>query len=422
MSVLNKKVVKYVFLCLLFLLCNTAYSASIDEIKQKIEATAQNKALLEKEIEQYQKLLKEIGGEVDTLSKAIKTIEATEKKTLLDIKLTENNINQAELEIDRLAYDIGGKEKDIQADSKIVYETLNEINQIDSSSIIIQLLSQDNLSSFWSDMENFYIIQNKIRDKLSELKDTKKALEINKKETEDKKRELTSLKSDLLDKKAILEISKKEKNKLLANTKNKESNYKTELDKKTALKNAFDKELAQFESELKFAIDPNSIPSAGKGILSWPLDNVYITQKFGVTSDSGRLYTTGSHNGVDFRASVGTKVKATLSGIVEGVGDTDLVCSGASYGKWILITHNNGLSTLYGHLSLIKVKAGDKVFTGDTIGYSGSTGYSTGPHLHLGLFASQGVKIMSKKSAVCKGTYTLPMADMRAYLDPLSYL
>jgi murein DD-endopeptidase MepM/ murein hydrolase activator NlpD len=418
-----KKTALYSLIFLLsLLLSNICYSSSIDEIKQKIEQTSKNREQLQKEIDQYQNQLKDIGTQADTLSKAIKTLEATEKKTSLDIKLTENNINSANLEIERLGIEIRKKETEIDKNSVVIEVLINEVNESDNSSIIETLLKYKDLSEFWNEMEGIYKLQNQLKNKLIETKKVRDDLGIDKKDNESKKKELLSLKSELEDKKAILEINKKEKNKVLTETKNKESNYKRLLSEKQALADAFDKELAQFESELKFAIDPNSIPAAGKGILSWPLDNIYITQRFGVTSDSGRLYTTGSHNGVDFRASVGTRVKATLSGTVEGTGDTDLVCSGASYGKWVLIKHNNGLTTLYGHLSLIKVKAGDQIFTGDIIGYSGNTGYSTGPHLHFGLFASQGVKIMSKKSAVCKGTYILPMADIRAYLDPLAYL
>ena len=424
MSLLNKKVAKNCFLFLLFILLgNVCYSASIDELKQKIDETSQSKAKLEKEIEQYQKQLKEIGEEANTLTTAVKTLEATEKKTILDIKLTENNITSTELEIERLAIAINKKEAEMRDNNEVIYQTLNEINRADTSTLVENLLTYNDLAEFWNDVESLYKVQNKIKQKLVEIKTIKTDLEKDKKDNEIKKGDLITYKQELGDKKTILEINKKEKNKLLTDTKNKESNDKKILEQKKALSAAFEKELAQFESELKFTIDPKSIPAAGKGILSWPLDKIYVTQKYGYTDFalSSKAYANG-HNGVDFRASVGTRVKASLSGIVEGIGDTDIVCSGASYGKWVLITHSNGLTTLYGHLSLIKVKAGDKVYTGDIIGYSGNTGFSTGPHLHFGLFASQGVKIMDKKSAVCKGTYTMPVADVRAYLDPLQYL
>ena len=110
------------------------------------------------------------------------------------------------------------------------------------------------------------------------------------------------------------------------------------------------------------------------------------------------------------------------SGTIMGIGDTDRVCPGASYGKWILVKHPNGLATLYAHLSLVKVVANQTVATGEVIGYSGNTGYTTGPHLHLTVYVADAVQIIQKKSQVCGGTYTLPVAPTNAYLDPLIYL
>ena len=119
----------------------------------------------------------------------------------------------------------------------------------------------------------------------------------------------------------------------------------------------------------------------------------------------------------------GTEILAAAGGVVEGAGDTDLTCKWASYGRWVMIRHGNGLATLYAHLDLIKVSEGQVVNAGDLIGYSGNTGYSTGPHLHFTVFASQGVQVSSLKSQACAGaTYRIPIAPRDAYLDPQVYL
>jgi murein DD-endopeptidase MepM/ murein hydrolase activator NlpD len=183
----------------------------------------------------------------------------------------------------------------------------------------------------------------------------------------------------------------------------------------------------ELESKLQYTLDPSRLPSAGKGVLRWPLDSITVTQKFGNTdfAKSG-AYNGSGHNGVDFRASVGTPVKAALAGTVAGTGNTDAIRGCYSYGKWVLIRHGNGLSTLYAHLSQVNVAEGQSVGTSGVIGYSGNTGYSTGPHLHFTVYASNGVRVMrlgdsTGKSTPCASA-TIPVAPFGAYLDPLTYL
>jgi murein DD-endopeptidase MepM/ murein hydrolase activator NlpD len=425
MQNINKKSKYVLFLIgLLLLLCNISYSESIDEIKSKIDQTTNSKRQLEEEIIVLDKQLKDIGKETNTLQSAIKTVDATVKKNSLDIKLTENNIKGTELEIDRLSIEIDKKGQTIEENSGVMTQMIQETNRFDQMSFVELFLTYKDISDFWNESESILSVQKKLREKVSDTKNVREELKVSRTDTEVKKKQLILLRSELEDKKKVLEISKKEKASLLAETKNKESNYKKILADKVALKEAFDKELAQFESELKFAIDPKSIPSAGKGILNWPLDNVYITQKFGNTDFSKTAYASGFHSGVDFRASVGSKVKSSLTGIVKGIGNTDLVCPRASFGKWVLIEHNNGLSTLYAHLSLIKVSQGDKIYTGDVIGYSGNTGYSTGPHLHFGVYATDGIEISNYNFKSCSSANVkMPLLTKQGgYLDPLQYL
>jgi murein DD-endopeptidase MepM/ murein hydrolase activator NlpD len=102
---------------------------------------------------------------------------------------------------------------------------------------------------------------------------------------------------------------------------------------------------------------------------------VEFTSGFGVRSDPF-LGRPAMHTGLDFRASTGDPVRATANGKVASSGWA------GGYGRMVEIDHGNGLSTRYGHLSEIGVKVGDTIKIGQVIGAVGSTGRSTGPHLH----------------------------------------
>ncbi len=105
------------------------------------------------------------------------------------------------------------------------------------------------------------------------------------------------------------------------------------------------------------------------------IGEVEFTSGFGVRSDPF-LGRPAMHTGLDFRAATGDPVRATANGKVVSSGWA------GGYGRMVEIDHGNGLSTRYGHLSEIGVKVGDTIKIGQVIGAVGSTGRSTGPHLH----------------------------------------
>ncbi|MYZ47188.1 M23 family metallopeptidase [Propylenella binzhouense] len=109
--------------------------------------------------------------------------------------------------------------------------------------------------------------------------------------------------------------------------------------------------------------------------LSAPIPGAEVTSGFGYRDDPF-LRRPAMHAGIDFRAGVGTEVHATAPGKVIFAGWN------GGYGRCIEIQHTNGITTRYGHLSAILVEKGDQVETGSVIGRVGSTGRSTGPHLH----------------------------------------
>lgn len=403
----------------------TTFGQSIDELRQKIEETNRVKAALEKEIAQYQSDLSVIGKEAQTLANAVKTLDLERKKLLADVKLTENKIQATELTITELLSGIRTKESQINMNHAAIRLSVREQNELDQVTILSAMLGYDTFSEMWNETEELLRFQTDVKDRVIEVRELKTDLEKRKKDAQKKRDDLVEYRKELSDRQKIVESNQKQKNTLLAETKSKESEYKRILAEKEKKRLAFEQELSDYEAKLRITIDPRSLPSVGSGVLKWPLDQVLITQYFGNTSfatANPSFYKGKGHNGIDFRASVGTPVKASASGVVQATGNTDLVAGCYSYGKWILIKHNNGLSTIYAHLSLISVTQGQNVIVGDTIGYSGNTGLTTGPHLHFGVYATQGVQVVKYENSInCKGAY-VPIADYKAYLNPLSYL
>jgi murein DD-endopeptidase MepM/ murein hydrolase activator NlpD len=322
-----------------------------------------------------------------------------------------------------LLEDIRIAENSIDRSSAAVARSIQDMNMAESESPIEELLQNKSLSDTFDYVNALKTVQGRVKIELEELRDTRMFLGAKKDQVLGEKERLESYVKTLSNQSKVIALNKTEKDKLLKDTQNKESEYKLLVAEKIKEREVFEKELFNYESQLKVSIDPSAIPSARLGVLSWPVDNVSITQYFGKTVAAKRLYTSGTHGGIDFKASIGTKIKTALSGTVV---DTESVRTkrGCQYGKWVLIKHPNGLTTIYGHLSLVTVNPGDTVVTGDVIGYSGDTGYATGPHLHLGVYASSGVRIVDSTSLGsnnCKGIKTVA-ANPAAYLDPSAYL
>jgi len=408
------------------------FAQSIGELKNQIAEKNSQLAEIEAEIAKFEKALQQTGAEKDTLQKTIDRLNLEKRKVEADISYTQNKIASTDLTINKLAIEIVDTEDSIDRNKGAIGELLQHVDESDNDSLIITMLRYDKLTEFWDTVEQREKVRDSMSNQVQELLSYKEILENKHLESTEQKKELIALKNQYKDQQQVLVVSKNEKDSLLAQTERKEEIYQNLLEEKKAAKAQFLKELDELESELQFILDPDTIPQAGKAIFRWPLDSIYITQYFGNTkfAQSG-AYNGNGHNGVDFGVPTGTKVRAVLSGTITAWGNTDFGgCQ--SYGKWILVKHGNGLSTLYAHLSVISVSKGQSVNTGDIIGYSGNTGYSTGPHLHFTVFASSGVQVVKlsdwykqsgRGATTCSAAgVSIPVAAHTAYLNPLDYL
>ena len=142
-------------------------------------------------------------------------------------------------------------------------------------------------------------------------------------------------------------------------------------------------------------------------LLRTPVDGARITSSFGARPHPILGYTR-MHPGIDFGASKGTPVYAAGDGVV-----AESRWAGG-YGNWVRINHSGGWSTGYGHLSRFVVRAGQKVRQGQIVAYVGSTGLSTGPHLHYEIWI-KGKKVNPKGAKVPQGGTELSGAQLAAF-------
>lgn len=408
---------------------NLAYAdtATTTDILGKIDERNNQIKQLQVEIDNYNSQVLNLGSQKNSLQNTLKSLDLTQKKIGADLNLTQTKISKTSLTIDELNGEINDTKDHIDLNKEAVGRAIKNIQTQENQSIIEIILSKKNIGDIWEDVDNSRQIEEIIREKSKELSVLQKSMEDRQNSLLGQKKSLLGLKQDLDDKKQLVLANKQTQTTLLTQTKNKETEYKKIIEDKKAQMEAYEKELFEYESQLNLITNPNQIPGAHNGMINWPLDTIKITQLFGVTNASSRLYVSGSHNGVDFKAAIGTPVKAALEGTVVGTGNTDVFPGCYSFGRWVMIKHNNGLSTIYAHLSVIKTTVGTSVSTGEVIGLSGYSGYvdppgPLGAHLHLGVYATAGVRIEQfVNSRGCKQAI-VPIADVRAYLDPMLYL
>lgn len=406
-----------------------AQSTEIEKLQEGIKNSGDRLAEIEKEIAKFEAQLKEVGAEKQTLQKAINQLTLERKKVSAEISRTENLITSTDLEINKLILEINKTERSINDNEKAIAQIIRSEYKASETSLVELLLKHNQLSEFWSTFEAHEAVRDSMTTKVTELSSLKRLLDEKRNENTNKRFSLVSLQTQYKDQNSALASNQAEHSNLLEATKNEEKNYQKLLAEKQAAREQIIKDLRNFESQLQFILDPSTIPTAGSGVFDWPLKNVIITQNFGGTEFAkrnpgvyaGRAY----HPGVDLGAPRGTAIYAPLSGTVRATGNTDLVPGCYSWGKWTLIDHANGLSTLYAHQDVISVTPGQKVATGEVIGYTGNTGYSTGPHLHFTVYAKDGVTVRKfneiKTSTSC-GPASTPVAAADAYLDPTLYL
>lgn len=215
---------------------------------------------------------------------------------------------------------------------------------------------------------------------IDELEQLQKEISEKQATLESSKADAESAKSELESKKVALESQRKEANKLIQDLAANENETEAAIDGMEEEEEAIQKKIVEMSKKLaeqQAAAKGGTTSNAALGGYIWPVSSHRITSTFGGRASPGGIGST-NHKGVDIgRVGYTTEVHAAKAGTVI------VAQRSSSYGNYVVISHGSGNTTLYGHMSSLSVSAGQSVSQGTTIGITGSTGNSTGPHLHF---------------------------------------
>jgi murein DD-endopeptidase MepM/ murein hydrolase activator NlpD len=384
--------------------------AEIERLKEELAVKEEEAKALDEEAQEIKGNIEEKQQEKRTLNNQIYILNSQIKKLTVDINLNANNIDSTSLKISRLNLLITRRTSEIERRKNLITETVRLINEYDEEGLLAVVLKNKSLSSFLDQLEHVQSLQRSLSEGLLELKEFKAQLISERAENEGLKKKLEELEIQLEDRKDLTASRRGYQDNLLRETKNQEKEYQRLLSEVEQQQLEIQKNIFEIEDKLRILIDPTSIPTP-RELFIWPAQG-RLSQIYGPTSKTGFVNDYYKfHNGVDTANSYGTEIRAALEGVVEATGSNGKY----AYGRWIAIRHPDftNMITLYAHLSKVRVSKGQKVEQGDLIGYMGSTGFSTGSHLHFTVYVSDTFKVEDRWYG------DLPLGGT---VDPLNYL
>ena len=356
-----------VMLAIIILACSyfsiTIKAATLGEQKQEVE---ENKKQAEERLEYVKEELSDSVLRLQQLNDTIRQAET-------DINSLTKELDELEEKIKDITYKLNILEQDYETNEKLLEKRIVVMYETGDVSYLEVLFNSANLMDFLS---NYYTIQEIVKSDTDLLKQIKEE----KDEVERYKNQLNSQRNDLKQKKAkkeqlaiITQNNKTLREQMMVNLSQEEIELQQKIEEYKAQESQIEALIQIASNEYEYSGDFTG------GVMAWPVakSGTYITSGYG-SREHPIQGIVKNHTGIDIgNAGFGAPVIAAADGIVTMAGRY------GGYGNCVMINHGNGISTLYGHGQAILTEVGKEVKKGDLIMEVGSTGQSTGPHLHF---------------------------------------
>lgn len=341
--------------------------SEVDQLKADAEAAKKEKDRLAKELAAAKKDASKLEEQIKLLDKQM---EAAETEIAAQEKLVE--------ELEKLAEEKQRELERSEATLSEAYETSRQrirfMAEFGETSYLQILLSAENFYDFLNRLEVIRQVSVSDQNMLDTLRAAKDSVQQQKESLDASLTEAESVKAELQKNAQNLQAQRDQKDSDLTELENKKSEINTDyiaaMEKADQLVEDYQKAAAEYSAQNPYV--------SGDWIWPLPQANNVVTSPYGYRIHPVKGYWS-LHTGIDLRATKGTSIFAAKAGTVV----TSVYSS--SWGNYVIISHGGGYTSLYAHMTTRKVKVGDTVKQGQIIGTVGSTGWSTGAHLHYEL-------------------------------------
>lgn len=357
----RKWIVLLLTMVILLLTVVQAYGDALNDLKN------QQKNINSK-INQTKNQIKNIQNQTKDVSNQINDLDRKMDNATVELEKVEKDLENLKVNIEKTTGELNSAEKRLGDKKDLFNQRIRVMYQNGNVGYLEVLLSSGNIKDFLSRKEMIQSIADHDKELIQYMKEQRDIIDLKKTELEAQRASVEVTKSKLEARKRDLERVTREKEVLMGRLQKDIKAFEKEYDKL----NAYAKEI---ESKI-VKLQRNTGPYSG-GKMGWPVPgHTRISSYYGY-----RIHpifkTKKLHTGIDIPAPTGTPIKAAADGTViysDWLG---------GYGKAVMVDHGGGIVTLYGHNSSLTAKVGQNVVRGATIAKAGSTGNSTGPHLHF---------------------------------------